>query len=566
MKLTVRKKLFLGFGVLIILIVVLGAFSIYNLASVNNELDVLYDMHLKGIVYIKEAQVNLVSLARDRNNLILSTEESEKNSYADSMRMGIENFEKNLEGFNETAASDEAKQRYYEITSLWSQLKQNEEKVIELARDSNVEEAHIQAMNNRLYAERIESEINALVELKNQLGLKAYTDGEEAYDRIRSITMIIIGISILFSIGTASYISYIIARPILHIAGAARMIAEGDLSIQAVKVRNNDEIGELGNSFNRMTEGLRAVIRNVLDASQQVASSSQKLSASSEEATSATQEMASTINQLAIGASKQAEDASAASVVVEQIASSIQQAAENANTVSAVSSNVAKEADSGLGEVQNAVEKMQSIRKVTEESAESVKLLGSESEKIGEIVEVIREISEQTNLLALNAAIEAARAGEQGRGFAVVADEIRKLAEQSSTSAIQIADIIGSIQGETKRVVDVMNLTMDHVLQGVTAVNNTEKYFDLIFGEINNVTGEIQELSASVQQIAGHSQSMNESIQGIASVAEETAASGEEISAASEEQAASMEEVANAAQELAKLSEGLQTNVSRFRL
>ncbi len=566
MKLTVRKKLFLGFGVLIILIVVLGAFSIYNLASVNNELDVLYDMHLKGIVYIKEAQVNLVSLARDRNNLILSTEESEKNSYADSMRMEIENFEKNLEGFNETAASDEAKQRYYEITSLWSQLKQNEEKVIELARDSNVEEAHIQAMNNRLYAERIESEINALVELKNQLGLKAYTDGEEAYDRIRSITMIIIGISILFSIGTASYISYIIARPILHIAGAARMIAEGDLSIQAVKVRNNDEIGELGNSFNRMTEGLRAVIRNVLDASQQVASSSQKLSASSEEATSATQEMASTINQLAIGASKQAEDASAASVVVEQIASSIQQAAENANTVSAVSSNVAKEADSGLGEVQNAVEKMQSIRKVTEESAESVKLLGSESEKIGEIVEVIREISEQTNLLALNAAIEAARAGEQGRGFAVVADEIRKLAEQSSTSAIQIADIIGSIQGETKRVVDVMNLTMDHVLQGVTAVNNTEKYFDLIFGEINNVTGEIQELSASVQQIAGHSQSMNESIQGIASVAEETAASGEEISAASEEQAASMEEVANAAQELAKLSEGLQTNVSRFRL
>ena len=82
--------------------------------------------------------------------------------------------------------------------------------------------------------------------------------------------------------------------------------------------------------------------------------------------------------------------------------------------------------------------------------------MGDQSNQIGQIVDVIKGIADQTNLLALNAAIEAARAGEQGRGFAVVAEEVRKLAEQSSTSAAQIATLIGNIQRETERAVGVM--------------------------------------------------------------------------------------------------------------
>lgn len=566
MKLTVRKKLLVGFGILIILTAMLGIFGIYNLASINKEIDTLYHMHLKGVEYIKDAQVNLVSIGRDRSNLLSATGSAVRSKYADNIMLAFQQFEKNLENFKETAIDEEGRHTSEEIQKLWEQLKPKEEAVIELVLKGDSEEAKLQSLENLIITDQIEVKIKALVKLKNELAMEAHSDNDIAYDRTRTVAITIILLSMIIGMSAALYISNIIAKPISKIADATRKVAEGDLSIQAIKVKNKDEIGELADSFSIMIEGLKSVIKNVLNASQQVAASSQQLSASSEETTAATEEVATTINQLAIGASKQAEDASEANVVVHQIVSSIQNVAENANTVSLTSLNVSKEANSGLGEAKKAVEKIQRIKQVTVESVDGVRALGNESVKIGEIVEVIKGISDQTNLLALNAAIEAARAGEQGRGFAVVAEEVRVLAEQSSDSALQIAELIDGIQNETKRVVHVMDNTMQEVLEGVEAVNKTGTSIELIFSEINNITSEIQQINASVQQIAEGGQSMNESIESIASIAEQTAASSEEVSAASEEQAAAMVEVANAAQELARLAEELQANVARFSL
>ncbi len=566
MKLTVRKKLLIGFSAVNILIIILGGFGIFSLSRINQQIDVLYEMHLKGVEYIKDAQVNLISLGEDRGMLILSADSKGREIAAKNMKATFGLFEKNMEDFVSTAIVEEGRKTASEILKLWEQLKSNEERVIELAINENIEEAHQQAMENRLVSEQIEVKINSLVKLKNELSEGAINESYLLYSSTSKLSVAVIIISILIGIITAIYISNIIAKPIAIMAKATRKLAEGDLSVESIKVKNKDEIGELADSFNTMIEGLRGVIRNVLDASGQVAASSQQLSASSEETTAASEEVATTINELAIGASKQAEDASHTSEVIHQMAKSIQNISENTNAVASISIDASKDANSGLEEARKAVEKIQRIKQVTQESSKDVKVLGNESVKIGQIVEVIKGISDQTNLLALNAAIEAARAGEQGRGFAVVAEEVRKLAAQSSTSALQIAELIGNIQNETKRVVDVMDVTMEEVLEGVESVNKTGNFFELIVNEINNITNGIQEISASIQQIAGGSQSVDESIENIAAIAEQTAASSEEISAASEEQTAAMEEVANASQELARLAEELQINVSRFRL
>lgn len=563
---TIGKKLIFGFGILIILATILGIFSIYSLEEINEDVNNLYEMELKGIEYIKNAEVSIISIGRGRNNLILTTSQAEEKDHIESMRANFEKFEQNLQSFEGTIVLEEAKQRMAEVLRLWSELKPNEEKAIAMVEKGNSAEAFNQAMKNREIANQIEAEISELVRIKNDIALKAYNDGDAVFARTTIVSISILLLSIIIGVSVTLYMSRIIAKPIVKMANAAKEIADGNLSIEAIVVNNNDEIGELANSFNTMAEGLKTVIRNIGQASEQVAASSQELSASAEEATAATEEMSSTINELAIGASKQAEDATETNAIVSQITGNIQNVAQNTNRVSISSQNVSEEASNGLQEANKTIEKIEKIKQVTEESTSIVRVLGQESTKIGEIVEVIKGISDQTNLLALNAAIEAARAGEEGRGFAVVANEVKKLAEQTATSALEIADLINKIQAETQKVVDVMDITTKEVEEGVVAVNETGRYFGLIFNDINDITSEIQQVSAAVQQIASGSQSASHSVENIASTAEETAASSEEMSTTSEEQAAVMVQVTDSAQELAKLAEDLQFNISTFRL
>ena len=566
MKWTVGRKLGLSFFILIISISLISAFSIWNLDKINNDLKSMYEVDLKGIEHIKNAEVYLISISRARNNMLISTDKSEAMEHAGNVEMLFQKFEDSVRSFNETLVTEETKQISDEILVMWEELKIKELEIVDLYMDGNVEEAISAVHLCRDFVDRIEAEVNKLVEIKDEQALLSYNDSESAYDRARVITAIVSMIGIIIGIGAAVLMSALIAKPIGRISAAAGKIAEGDLTTDYINVKTNDEIKDLADSFNKMTESLRNVIAKVLEASHHVAASSQELSASSEEITSATEQVASTINELAIGAGRQAQDANETSRGVNEVVDRLENVTENINSVSATSIKVSKDAKEGLSEAKTAVEKIQRIKVVTEESTKGVKILGDESIRIGEIVEVIKGIADQTNLLALNAAIEAARAGEQGRGFAVVADEVRKLAEQSSISAIQIAELINKVQNETNKVVEAMNITNQEVLTGVEAVNKTGEYFEIIYNEIVDIGDQIQQVSYISQQISGESQIINDSVGSIASIAQETAASSQEISAAAEEQTAAMVEVANSSQDLARLAEELQENVSIFKI
>jgi len=168
--------------------------------------------------------------------------------------------------------------------------------------------------------------------------------------------------------------------------------------------------------------------------------------------------------------------------------------------------------------------------------------------------------------LALNAAIEAARAGEQGRGFAVVAEEVRKLAEQSSTSATQIATLIGNIKQGTDDAVAVMEKGKGEVAAGVQAVNLAGNSFRTIVDEVNTVVDQIQLVTAASQQMALGTNEAVQSVESIGVIVQETAASSEEVAAASEEQAATMVSVSQSAEALARLGERLLSAVAKFKV
>jgi methyl-accepting chemotaxis protein len=181
-------------------------------------------------------------------------------------------------------------------------------------------------------------------------------------------------------------------------------------------------------------------------------------------------------------------------------------------------------------------------------------------------VATITGIAEQTNLLALNAAIEAARAGEQGRGFAVVAEEVRKLAEESQGAAASIAGLIGEIQAETGKAVEVVESGAQRTHDGVATMEQARGSFLEIGSSVRDMGERVEEIAVAVQQIAATAQRMTEEMGEVASVAEHSSASSEEVSASTEHTSASTQQIAASAQELARTAEELERLVGGFSL
>lgn len=392
----------------------------------------------------------------------------------------------------------------------------------------------------------------------------------ELFEDIAHFNKINIGISIAVLLALVLIILYVansVVRPVRHIGLVAEKVADGDLShnLETGSFRN-DELGSLANSFTNMIINLRSLIKQVSASTDQVAASSEELTASAEQSAQAANQVAIAITEIANGSGEQLAAANDTAAVVQQMSASIQQTAVNTNEVAGQSAKAAEKANEGNAAVEKAVTQMTRLEQTVNTSANIVAELGERSKEIGKIVDTISGIAGQTNLLALNAAIEAARAGEQGRGFAVVAEEVRKLAEQSQEATKQIADLIGQIQGDTDRAVAAMNNGTREAKLGAEVVNASGQAFREIVVLVNQVSGQVKEISSAMEHMAVGSRQIVGSVQRIDGLSKKAAGEAQTVSAATEEQSASMEEIASSSQALAKLAEDLQTAVRRFRI
>jgi methyl-accepting chemotaxis protein len=202
--------------------------------------------------------------------------------------------------------------------------------------------------------------------------------------------------------------------------------------------------------------------------------------------------------------------------------------------------------------VEEALVDMRAIAASVTATATKIGELGKTSDQIGKIIAVIDDIADQTNLLALNAAIEAARAGEQGRGFAVVADEVRKLAERTTKATKEIAQMIETVQTETKTAVDQMHASTKQVEVGVAATMKAGVSLEEIIAAAQQVGDMISQIAAgSTQQ---------------ASTIEQITSNVEQIVKVTSESAAGAQQSAKACEELSNLALDLQQLVGKFKV
>lgn len=357
-----------------------------------------------------------------------------------------------------------------------------------------------------------------------------------------------------------------LTKPIIIIEGKMTRVAQGDLTVNPFQVRTKDEVGKLGEGFNTMLHNLKELISEITMTAEQVAASSQQLSSSSEESGKTTEHITTTIQDAADGAQRQSTSIEESKNAILDMTQGVTHIAENANDVSNTAEIAMDKAKIGNDLIQDSILKMEEINSAVNGLTTVLQRFEEHSTEIEGIVTAISEIANQTNLLALNAAIEAARAGESGKGFAVVASEVKKLANESSKSAEQIAHIINQVQHGTIEAVNQSQTTQTKVNSGMESVNKAGQSFEEIQEAIRTVTEQILEVSSASQQLSAGASQINSSIEEVAAISEQTTAGMQTIAASAEEQLAVTEEIGASANVLANMAQDLQEGVTKFRL
>lgn len=558
MKLTLSKKLFGGYLIVLVILAVTIAISYTRITTINNEYGYLLSDKVEKLIMIQELASAVKQEQLDIRSYLATGNYSAIQNFANSH----DKYLKLSKSLQDTV--DQPKARV-----LLQELEKLENKFNQIAN----QEAQNRDMNLRLIEGTgseatlaFDKKVKELTTLQQNLLDEGYKKTIAKIQSIKTWVLVLGALAILIGIGIAINLGRFISRPVVTISNAAKEIASGNLTIPEITVKNNDEIGDLATSFNLMSRNLRDLIDQVGSNAEYLAASAEKLTTSAEETSLVTEQIASSMQGVASGVDEQFKTIEESSSSINEMTRGVREIAQNTLIVSDKAMEGHDKASGGVDAIQTVIGQMNSIHQTVSELAVLISKLGERSTEIGQIVRVITEIAASTNLLALNASIEAARAGEHGRGFTVVVAEIRKLAEQSSLSAQQVSTLNISIQEETQQAIHSMDNATKEVAAGIEVVNTAGDSFEYIQESVNVVSMQIQEISSSVQQMAAGTDQLVHSMKFITEVSENTVSSSQKVASSAEEQEATMREISASANDLSRMADQLQTVIGRFTL
>ncbi|WP_214872806.1 methyl-accepting chemotaxis protein [Exiguobacterium sp. s140] len=413
--------------------------------------------------------------------------------------------------------------------------------------------------------DRVRMTVTDLVEYKDEL-LASETKAVQAEAESSILWMLIISIGgVVIGILSLLALQRLFLKPINRLGRQARIMAEGDLTGEDIEVASNDELGDLVTAFNEMKHNLVGLIRRVGEASDKVTAYSEELYASTDHVATTTQGVSRLFEEMNVAAQGSSKRAEEGTIGVNQAVDGLNQIAAASQGVNEQTIHTLEAANGGLETVQLAEKRMQEIRRANELTQQMVNRLSNQSLEIEKITRSITAITEQTNLLALNAAIEAARAGEHGKGFAVVAAEVRKLAEESKQSAIQIQTVVRDIQRDTEQVESAFEESSVHVENGVSQMGEVAEAFREIVSVIEETSRQMSEIAAATEEVSANTTEVAVSVEDMSTNAVSTQRSVEEAGANVEEQLAAIQEINGIAETMSHMSSELKDVVHLFK-
>ena len=329
----------------------------------------------------------------------------------------------------------------------------------------------------------------------------------------------------------------VVLKPLTTLAYVSDQLTAFDLTV-SINTNRRDEIGKLFQVLNRMISSFKEVLGQVQRSGMQVSASATELSAHAQQQEAIMTTQVGSTNHVLTS--------------VQEISSVARELVKTMQEVAAQFQVTADFASSGQTDLAHMEEAMHQMEQASISLSKRLQTINEKADNITTVVTTITKVAEQTNLLSLNAAIEAEKAGEYGRGFTVVAREIRRLADQTAVSTLDIEQMVKAMQSA--------------VTAGVMEV-------DKFIAEVHHSTQDVERISlqlsriiAQVQELLPHFEQVNVAIEHQSDNAQSIHHATEQLSAEMRESKESLHETYAAIGQLREAASTLYQEISRFKI
>ena len=488
--LKISARLILGFGMLTLLIALMGGIALVKTNVVDGDVVKLVDDRIPKVITLYEIKGELNNIARATRNMVIRVDPAEIKREIAGIEEARKQIGDRLQKLSAEVKSDAGKAILARIIENRVSYVAAQGKFIDLVNAGKVDEAKTLLLGDMYAGQKSYfAAVDDMIKFQdNQMDASA-NDAHAAVASMKLMMTIAMAFALVAAVLMGLWIIRAITGPINQAVGIARAVADGDLS-QQFEASGNSETALLLMALKDMQTSLSSVVANVRQGSEGVSTASAEIASGNHDLSARTESQASALEQTAAS--------------MEQLSATVKQNADSARQANQLAASASTVAVKGGEVVAQVVDTMKGINDA--------------SRKIADIISVIDGIAFQTNILALNAAVEAARAGEQGRGFAVVASEVRSLAGRSAEAAKEIKTLI--------------NASVERVEQGTALVDQAGSTMTEVVSSIRRVTDLMGEISAaSNEQSLGVSQ-VGEAVTQMDQVTQQNAALVEEMAAA----------------------------------
>ncbi|GLK88506.1 methyl-accepting chemotaxis protein [Pseudomonas turukhanskensis] len=537
-KLNIAPRAGLGFGLLALLVFLLGGFGVLKMSELRDDSLEVSENWLPSILALDRMAQSTLRLRTVTLRLVLNqSDQDQQNNTARSEKLKAD-LAKYQNDYQALISSEQERAAYERFASALQSYLVEQHKLAEFARQKKFDEA-ANVSNGPLvqYADALAKELDALTALNTEGARAANEHSAKVYTSAMIsmvVTMVLAGV---VTVILALLLTRSIVLPLLRAVGVAQVVASGDLT-QHIEVDGTDEPARLMDALKTMQQSLRSTIQGIADSSNQLASASEELTAVTEDSTRGLHQQSGEIEQ--------------AATAVNEMTAAVEEVARNAVITSEASRDTDRTTQRGREQVLQTVNSISSLADDVTSSGSQVEALANQVRDISKVLDVIRSIAEQTNLLALNAAIEAARAGEAGRGFAVVADEVRALAHRTQQSTQEIEQMVGGIRQGTDQAVSAMQSSTERARSTLDVARAAGSALDEIAQAISTINERNLVIASASEEQAQVAREVDRNLTNIRDLSLQSSAGANQTAAAS--------------QELSRLAVGLNGMVARFKV